>query len=78
VSAVPSPHADLAGLVGALAEANPQRVLWGSDWPHTELHRGTPSAASLADLVHAWFPDAALRRQVCALNPARLYGFDAA
>jgi len=75
VSAQPSPHADLTGLVRALADANPQRVLWGSDWPHTELHQGTPAAASLAALVHDWFPDEALLRQICVTNPARLYGF---
>lgn len=75
VSAQPSPHADLSGLVHALADANPERVLWGSDWPHTELHAGTPDAAALAGLVHAWFPDEALRRQVCVTNPARLYGY---
>lgn len=75
VSAQPSPHADLTELVRAIADANPERVLWGSDWPHTELHDGTPSAGALADLVHAWFPDEALRRQICVVNPARLYGF---
>jgi predicted TIM-barrel fold metal-dependent hydrolase len=75
VSRQASPHADLTGLVHALADANPERVLWGSDWPHTELHGGMPAAAALADLVHAWFPDAALRRQVCVTNPARLYGY---
>jgi predicted TIM-barrel fold metal-dependent hydrolase len=75
VSAQPSPHADLTGFVRALADANPRRVLWGSDWPHTELHHGTPSAASLAALVHSWFPDEALRRQICAVNPAQLYGY---
>jgi len=75
VSRQPSPHADLTPLVRALADANPQRVLWGSDWPHTELHQGTPSAGPLADLLHAWFPDEALRRQICVANPARLYGF---
>jgi predicted TIM-barrel fold metal-dependent hydrolase len=75
VSGQASPHADLTGLVRALADANPERVLWGSDWPHTELHHGTPAAASLADWVHTWFPDDALRRQICAANPARLYGF---
>lgn len=75
VSAQPSPHDDLVDLVRTLADANPERLLWGSDWPHTELHHGTPSAASLAALVHTWFPDEALRRQVCVANPARLYGF---
>jgi len=75
VSALPSPHADLSGLVQALVEANAERVLWGSDWPHTELHDGTPAAAALAALVHAWLPDEALRRQICVTNPARLYGY---
>jgi len=78
VSAQAAPHADLTGLVRTLAEANPERVLWGSDWPHTELHHGTPAAASLAELVHAWFPDPALRQKICVGNPARLYGFDTA
>ncbi len=75
VSAQPTPHDDLTPLVRALADANPQRVLWGSDWPHTELHGGMPTAASLAGLVHRWFPDEAMRRQVCVTNPARLYGY---
>lgn len=75
VSAEPSPHADLTGLARAFADANPEQVIWGSDWPHTELHHGTPSAASLAALVHAWFPDEALRRRICVDNPCRLYGF---
>jgi len=75
VSAQASPHADLVGLVRALADANPMRMLWGSDWPHTELHDGTPTAASLADLVYTWFPDAQLREQICVRNPAQLYGY---
>jgi len=75
VSDQPAPHADLTGLVQALAAANPERVVWGSDWPHTELHHGTPQAAALAALVHAWFPDEAMRREVCVVNPARLYGW---
>jgi predicted TIM-barrel fold metal-dependent hydrolase len=75
VSKQPAPHDDLTGLVRAFADANPARLLWGSDWPHTELHQGTPSAASLAALVHTWFPDEALRTQVCVTNPARLYGY---
>ncbi len=75
VSAAPAPHDDLAGLVRALADANPHRVLWGSDWPHTELHGGMPAAASLAELVHTWFPEEALRHRVCVANPAELYGF---
>ncbi|MDQ2780615.1 MAG: amidohydrolase family protein [Pseudomonadota bacterium] len=75
VSAEPPPHADLTGLARAFADANPAQVIWGSDWPHTELHQGTPSAASLAALVQAWLPDEALRHQICVSNASRLYGF---
>lgn len=75
VSTQPSPHDDVIPLVHALAEANTQRLLWGSDWPHTELRRGTPAAASLAAMVSHWFPDDAVRRQVCAANPAGLYDY---
>jgi predicted TIM-barrel fold metal-dependent hydrolase len=75
VSAEPSPHGDLTGLARAFVDANPRQVLWGTDWPHTELHHGTPSAASLAALVHTWLPDEALRRQICVSNASRLYGF---
>jgi predicted TIM-barrel fold metal-dependent hydrolase len=75
VSAQQSPHADLIGLVRAFADANPQRLVWGSDWPHTELHHGTPTIASIVAQVHTWFEDAAMRHQVCVANPAQLYGF---
>ncbi|MEP6826404.1 MAG: amidohydrolase family protein [Ramlibacter sp.] len=66
---------DVTDLVRALADANPAQVLWGTDWPHTEQHHGTPEAASLSDLLHDWFPDAQMLAQVCAANPARLYGY---
>ncbi|MEP6789951.1 MAG: amidohydrolase family protein [Ramlibacter sp.] len=75
VSAQPAPHADLSGLVQAFAKANPAQLLWGSDWPHTEQQADTPQAASLADLLHLWFPDAPAMRRVCVDNPARLYNY---
>jgi predicted TIM-barrel fold metal-dependent hydrolase len=75
VSVEPSPYRDIAGLARALAEANPARALWGSDWPHTELRDGTPEAALLVDLLHGWFPGPTALEQVCVTNPARLYGF---
>jgi len=74
-SVEPPPYRDVAGLAQRLAEANPERVLWGTDWPHTELRSGTPDAALLAQLLHRWLPDAAMREQACVINPARLYHF---
>ncbi|RVT91722.1 amidohydrolase [Rhodovarius crocodyli] len=62
----------------ALIAANPDRVVWGTDWPHVGYHDGaeTPSDAALTDLLTGWLPDDALRRRVLVDNPARLYGFD--
>jgi predicted TIM-barrel fold metal-dependent hydrolase len=68
------PHADLAPLVEALAAANPDRLLWASDWPHTEL-AATPHVADLVDALATWLPDPALRQRVCVDNPAQLYDF---
>jgi len=67
-------HADLRPLVDALVAANPARLLWGSDWPHTEL-AAAPHDADLVDLLVATLPDPATLRRVCVDNPASLYGF---
>ena len=68
-------HDDIRPLVDALVAANPERLLWGSDWPHTELQGATPHDADLVDLLVATLPDAAMLRRVCVDNPASLYGF---
>jgi predicted TIM-barrel fold metal-dependent hydrolase len=71
-----TPGDDLLPLVRAYAQANPERLLWASDWPHTELFDAPmPDDAYLVDLLARWLPDAAFRHQVCAHNPARLYGY---
>lgn len=61
---------DNRAMLQALREGGP-----GFAPPHTELHHGTPSAASLAALMHSWFPDQAMRTRICATNPARLYDY---
>ncbi|WP_198164755.1 amidohydrolase family protein [Rhodoplanes sp. Z2-YC6860] len=54
--------------------AAPERVVWGSDWPHpTEADK--PDDATLLDLLLDWAPDDAIRRRVLVDNPAALYGF---
>jgi len=59
----------------ALLEANPERVLWGTDWPHVMLKGLMPNDGALADVLLEWAPDAKLREQVLVRNPAKLYGF---
>lgn len=64
----------LQALVRTLVAANPTHVLWGSDWPHTELAK-TVQAADWIDRLHALLPDPGLRDQVFVRNPAALYGY---
>lgn len=71
----PPDFADVLPLARSLIDANPERLLWGSDWPHSELFATPPRTADLVDLLPAWLPDEALRRLVCVDNPARLYGY---
>jgi len=59
----------------ALISANPDQLLWGSDWPHTRLEDDMPDDGHLLDLFNDWTGSAALRRKVLVDNPARLYGF---
>ncbi len=77
ISRSAAPYADVQPLVDALVAANPERLLWASDWPHTEQPESTPHDADLVDLLASWLPGDALRQQVCVVNPARLYGFAA-
>ena len=60
-------------MVTALREAAPQRLVWGSDWPHVMLRGSMPYDAELVDLLARWLPGAALRRQVLVDNPQVLY-----
>ena len=69
------PHADTNAFAHALINANAQRVLWGSDWPHVMVKSAMPNDGELCDLLSAWIPDAATREQVLVRNPATLYGF---
>jgi predicted TIM-barrel fold metal-dependent hydrolase len=57
-----------------LLEAAPERVIWGTDWPHVNLEK-PPSDEALFGLLLKIAPDDILRQQLLVDNPARLYGF---
>jgi len=59
----------------ALVRANPERLVWGSDWPHPRMEGEMPDAGHLFELLHAWTPDQATRQRILVANPAKLYGF---
>ena len=72
------PYADIRPFAASLAEIRPDRLLWGSDWPHVMCKRPMPNDGDLLDAFAAWIPDAATRRGILVENPPRLYGFDPA
>lgn len=66
--------ADVAPMARAWVQAVPERLVWGSDWPHTtETHK--PDDAFLFDLLSEWTADDATRERILVTNPAVLYGF---
>ena len=78
-SAVHGPsYADTLPLGQALVQAAPDRLVWGSDWPHTTETPGTVNDADLMDLLQAWAGSEAAMDRILVDNPARLYGFDTA
>jgi 2-pyrone-4,6-dicarboxylate lactonase len=69
------PYPEVIPFARALIDAAPDRVLWGSDWPHVMLKGKMPNDGDLVDLLPQWVPNAELRKRVLVDNPAKLYGF---
>jgi 2-pyrone-4,6-dicarboxylate lactonase len=74
ISAAGAPFHDALPYAQALIAAAPDRVLWGTDWPHPN-NSFNPDDGDLVDLLPLVAPDAATRRKLLVDNPARLYGF---
>ncbi|MGY3623005.1 amidohydrolase family protein [Bradyrhizobium sp. USDA 10063] len=80
-------YQDAIPLAKALIAANPDRIVWGTDWPHPDTV--VPPGKQVSDVVPlyqiddgrllnqlaVWAPDAATRKKILVDNPARLYGF---
>lgn len=67
-------YADTDAIARAWIKAAPERMVWGSDWPHpTETHK--PDDAGLMDLLLRWSDSEAVQQRILADNPAALYGF---
>ena len=74
-----APYDDVTPFFDAIVAANPQQVVWGSDWPHVNYFDAAqmPDDGALVSLFARAIRDAALRRAILTDNPARLYGFSA-
>ncbi len=76
ISALHSPpYADLRSTVAAVIDANPDRLVWGSDWPHVMMKRQMPNDADLVDLLADWIPNGSLLQKILIDNPQKLYDF---
>ena len=74
VSSKGPPFNDAVPFARALIAAAPERVLWGTDWPHPNV-RWMPDDGALVDLFPLMVPEPALQRRILVENPATLYGF---
>jgi predicted TIM-barrel fold metal-dependent hydrolase len=68
-------YRDVTAMAQALIHLAPDRMLWGSDWPHVNLKDNMPDTGTLLNLLPVWAPDAVQRQRILVDNPARLYGF---
>lgn len=67
------PYADVIPFARHLVEQFPDRVLWGTDWPHPNLKDHMPDDGLLVDLIPHIAPTAELQRKLLVDNPMRLY-----
>lgn len=74
ITAKGSPFADAVPFANALVEANPDRCVWGTDWPHTN-QKAIPRDELLVDLIPEIATTDEKRRKLLVDNPAKLYGF---
>jgi predicted TIM-barrel fold metal-dependent hydrolase len=86
VSRLAPDYADVVPLAQALIGANPDRVVWGTDWPHPATTPPGGKATDVTPLMQiddgrllnqlpVWAPDPAIRKKILVDNPARLYAF---
>jgi predicted TIM-barrel fold metal-dependent hydrolase len=68
------PYPSMTRYARALVAHAPERMLWGSDWPHVQMNgRVMPNDGDLLDLLAEWVPDQATRFRILAENPVELY-----
>jgi len=68
-------YRDAQALGRALVQAAPQRMVWGSDWPHTTEPPASVDDAGLVNVLRGWCGDDGVMNRILVDNPARLYGF---
>ena len=70
-----TPYQDVVPIAQALVAANPDQVVFGTDWPHPHIPVTMPNDGDLLSELLDWAPVQATRDAILVQNPARLYGF---
>lgn len=68
------PFDDAVPFAERLIEMAPDRVLWGTDWPHPNISKDMPNDGGLVDLMFNFCTDPLLRQKLLIDNPMKLYG----
>jgi predicted TIM-barrel fold metal-dependent hydrolase len=69
------PYDDVKPMAHALIEAAPDRIMWGTDWPHPNKYVVNPNDGDLVDAFGDWVTDDAMRRRIMVDTPAAFYRF---
>lgn len=75
ISTEAPPYRDLGPFARQLVATKPDRLLWGTDWPHVNFKRKMPNTSDLLDYLLEWVPDEDARLRILVQNPQALYGF---
>jgi len=70
------PWSDAIPIARRYIEAAPERVIWGSDWPHPLSTEKVPNDADLLELLYRYAPEEGERKKILVANPAALFGFE--
>jgi 2-pyrone-4,6-dicarboxylate lactonase len=72
----PPDYSDMVDVVRLIIETRPDRVIWGSNWPHGGIAVPMPNDGDLLDFLLTSVPDETIRKQILVDNPAKLYGWE--
>ena len=71
----PAGYADATTIAQAFVKAAPERLVWGSDWPHPSVRAQQAGRRGAVRPAREWAPDEATRNRILVQNPETLYGF---
>lgn len=71
----PPSYEDMAPYARAFVDICPDRLIWGTNWPHPNCPVAIPNDGDLFDILFGWIGDEATRQKILVDNPAKLFGF---